>query len=145
MRTVLGILTLVGALIAPPATNAQTVRFKVVVNAQNPVSALPASEVSRIFMGRATRWPTGELIEPVDQTDGSAVRERFVSDIHHRDGAALSSYWQQQIFAGKDVPPPAMATDAEILAYVRQHPGAIGYIAAETPSDRVKVITVVND
>jgi len=43
------------------------------------------------------------------------------------------------------VPPPAMATDAEILAYVRQHPGAIGYIAADTPSDRVKVITVVND
>ena len=145
MRTLLGIVTLVGALLAPPAARAQTARFKVIVNPQNPVSALPASEVSRIFLGRATRWPTGQLIEPVDLADGSAVRERFVVDIHHRDGAALSSYWQQQIFAGTDVPPPAMATDAEIVAYVRQHPGAIGYVDADTPSDRVKVISVVND
>jgi len=146
MRNTIGIVATIVLSLAPARVQAQGGRFKVIVNAENPVNALPASEISRIFMGRATRWPDGALIEPVDQTDGSAVHVRFVSDIHHKDAAALSSYWQQQIFAGKDVPPPAMGTDTDILAYVRKHPGAIGYVSADTPIGQdVKVIIVTND
>lgn len=146
MRNALSIVAVIATLMAAGPAVAQSARFKVIVNAQNAINALPASEVSRIFLGHATRWPDGALIEPVDLTDGSAVHGRFVTEIHHKDAAALSSYWQQQIFAGKDVPPPAMATDAEILAYVRQHSGAIGYISADSPTDpSVKVIIITND
>lgn len=143
MRNTLGIIAMIVLLLAPGQVHAQGPRFKVIVNAQNSVNALPAPEISRIFLGHATRWPDGALIEPVDLADDSPVHARFVSDIHHKDAAALSSYWQQQIFSGKDVPPPAVAKDADVLAYVRSHAGAIGYVSADTPTDpAVKVIIV---
>ena len=44
--------------------------------------------------------------------------------------SAVESYWQQQIFAGKEVPPAAKPSDEEVLAYVRSTPGAIGYVSA---------------
>ena len=35
----------------------------------------------------------------------------------------------EQIFSGRANPPPARASDADVLTYVRSNPGAIGYVA----------------
>ncbi len=60
MRTVLGILTLVGALIAPPAARAQTVRFKVIVKEIIGKDSISLSRYweQAIFSGRAVPPPT---------------------------------------------------------------------------------------
>jgi hypothetical protein len=56
---------------------------------------------------------------------------------------AIASYWQQQIFAGKDVPPPEQATEADVLAFVRDNAGAVGYVAAGTALGAgVRAVTV---
>jgi ABC-type phosphate transport system substrate-binding protein len=45
------------------------------------------------------------------------------------------------VFSGKDVPPPEKGTDADVVAFVKSNPGAIGYVAAGS-ADGVKVVSL---
>lgn len=106
--------------------------FTVVVNEANPVTSLSKDELSKIFLKKTTQWPAGGSIAAVDLGTGTSAREAFSKAIHGRGVSAIESHWQQQIFAGKDVPPPEKPSDAEVLAFVRANAGGIGYIAAGT-------------
>jgi ABC-type phosphate transport system substrate-binding protein len=129
-----------GLMLAVSASAAEG--FKVVVNEARGVSSLTKAEVSAMLLKKTTEWGDGTPVTPVDQPAASPVRKTFSSRIHGREAAAVKSYWQQQIFAGRGVPPVEMASDEEVLAYVRSHPGAIGYVSDSAGTDGVKVVTV---
>lgn len=117
--------------------------FKVVVHASNPISSLPLSQVSRIFLKKTTRWDDGTDIVPVDQTDRSEVRSAFSEAVHGRSVASIKSYWQRLIFSGRGIPPEELETDAEVLAFVARQPGAIGYVSASARlNSSVKAISL---
>ena len=122
--------------------SASAAPFKVIVNNAVNVSSLSKKEVSDLFMKRAPKWSNGTPVVPVDQSDRSAVRDEFSKTIHGKPTAAVKSYWQQQIFSGRDVPPVEKASDAEVLAMVRSNPGAVGYVDAAADTGGVKVLTV---
>ena len=46
-----------------------------------------------------------------------------------RSVAAVRSYWQQRIFSGRDVPPPEVDTENQVIKYVAGDPGALGYVS----------------
>ena len=48
------------------------------------------------------------------------------------------------IFSGKGIPPPEKASDAEIVTFVRDTPGAIGYVAPGADLSGVKVVAIVD-
>jgi ABC-type phosphate transport system substrate-binding protein len=128
-RTMLALLVLwvFGAL---PARSLDT--YVVVVHAKNATRSLPKEQVARLFMKKDVRWPDGTKVEPVDRDPEAAVRKSFCQSVHGKDVAAIKSYWQRQLFSGRDTPPPELASDRAVLEYVASHPGAIGYVAAET-------------
>ena len=71
------------------------------------------------------------------------MSDAFARTILGKTAAAHESFWQQQIFAGKDVPPPEKKTDADVIAYVQATPGAIAYVATGvTLSAGVKAVKV---
>lgn len=131
------VLTLLGA--APTAPAAEG--FQVIVNAANPTSSLPKDQLSRIFMKKVQKWESGQAIAAVDQDQGSAARSAFSKAVLGKPVSAVASYWQQQIFAGREVPPAEKATDAAVVAFVKANPGAVGYVSGNAPPD-VKVLTV---
>jgi ABC-type phosphate transport system substrate-binding protein len=117
--------------------------FLVVVNASNPETALPAVDVSKMFLQKKTLWRPAERVIPVDLAEDSPVRASFSRVIHQRSTAAVKAYWQKMIFSGRDVPPPEKASPTEVLAFVRANPGAIGYVPAGTAlPDGVKTLKV---
>lgn len=116
--------------------------FVVVVHSSNAASSVPKDQLSRLFLKRTTRWADGTTALPVDLPEPSPVRQSFSRAVHGRDVAAIRSYWQQQIFAGRAVPPPELQSDAAVLRFVAQNPGAVGYVSKGTPTSDVKVVTV---
>lgn len=138
------VLTLSGLLFAAgPSTAQGAAVFKVVVQASNSVSSLPEKEVSRLFLKKTIKWAGGIKVLPVDQLEKSTVREAFSREVHGKDVRAIKSYWQTMLFAGRATPPPELASDAEILSYVRSNSGAIGYVSKGTGvGDGVKVVTI---
>ena len=116
--------------------------FIVVVNEVNPTTALPRSAVAQLFLKRAM-WADGQRALPVDQPEDSRTRRDFTQLVHRKSVMAIRSYWQQQIFSGRDVPPPEKKTDREVLAFVRENPNAIGYVAASAViGDGVKILNL---
>ena len=136
MRPLILLTILMGAVPGPPP------ELRVVVNEANPVSSLSLQEVSDLFLKKTSRWAQLGLVIPVDQTEGTAVRETLNQVIHHKSLSAVRAYWQQRIFSGRDVPPPEKDGDAEVLAFVRKNPGAIGYISRTASAAGVKVVEV---
>src|SRR5262249_15726846 len=121
---------LLAALCAGAGEPAAAADVVVVVNTANPVAALSADEVSKLFLKKAAKWPDGKNVMPVDLVDTSALREAFSNQIHGKGASGIKAYWQRMIFSGQEVPPPEKPTIGEALAYVRGNPGAIGYAPA---------------
>ena len=115
--------------------------YKVVANSANPVTSLDRREVSALFLRRASRWDDGTPVLPVDGPE-SPARESFSKDVHGKKTTAVRSYWLQVIFSGRGVPPPEKASDKDVIAYVKAHPGAIGYVSTITATDDVRVLEV---
>ncbi len=95
-----------------------------------------------MFLKKVVSWPNGWTVTAVDQERGSAVRQLFSRDIHQKDADAIAAHWQTAVFSGRDVPPPIARSDAEVLAFVRANPGAIGYVSGGSAVEGVKVLTV---
>ena len=122
--------------------SASAASFKVIANNAVPVASLSKKDASDLFMKRTPKWSNGTPVVPIDQSDRSNVRDDFSKSVHGKATAAVKSYWQQQIFSGRDVPPVEKASDSEVLAMVRSNPGAIGYVDGNADTSGVKVLNV---
>jgi ABC-type phosphate transport system substrate-binding protein len=105
------------------------------------VSKLPKDQLSKIFMKKVQKWESGLAIAVVDQDQASPARAAFSKAVHGKPVSAVASFWQQQIFAGREVPPTEKANDAAVVAFVKSNAGAVGYISGSAPPD-VKAVEV---
>ncbi len=124
------------------AARAEEAGFVVIVHPSNPASSMPRAEIARRFLKQTTAWPNGARVEPVDLKKSSATREAFSRQLLGRSIASVESYWLQSVFSGREVPPPEKYDDAEVIAFVRSVPGAIGYVSAGAPLEGVKKLGV---
>ncbi len=124
------------------AVPAKAQDFKVIVNSANSTSDLSADVAAKLFLKQTPKFPNGTAAQPVDLSKSSPVRAAFSKAVLSRPVPAVETYWQQQIFSGKDVPPAAKASDDDVIAFVKANPGAIGYVSAGASTAGVKVIDV---
>jgi hypothetical protein len=116
--------------------------FRVVVNRENPETALDRRFVADALLKRTTRWSDGSLIRPADLTVGATARQRISLDLLGRSVQAVKSYWEQAIFSGRDTPPPELDSDEAMVRFVARHPGAIGYVSGTADVSSVKTVSV---
>ena len=124
-----------------PAAQQQT-PYRVIANPENPTAELSRTQVSRFLLKKSVRWPHGTPAKPVDQSDRQAVRQVFTREVHGRSVTSVRHYWQRQVFSGKGLPPPEVPADEDVVAFVKKHPGGIGYVSADLPLEGVKVLEI---
>ena len=90
--------------------------FKVIVHESNPISSLTRADVSKLFLKKATQL-NGTTALPIDLVSSNPVRQSFSRYIHRRPVSAIKAYWQQQIFSGRGVPPPAGLPTQPLLPF----------------------------
>jgi ABC-type phosphate transport system substrate-binding protein len=117
----------IGVLSSPLAAQAQD--FTIIVNASNPVASLPRDDVAKLFLKKTLTWASGQPVTPVELPPTAKARVEFARDVLNKSVGQVKSYWQQQIFSGRDVPPPEKQSENDIVAFVRSNPGAIGYVS----------------
>jgi ABC-type phosphate transport system substrate-binding protein len=126
----------------------ESIGFKVIVHVSNPTKQLSKQELSQLFLKKVTQWKdSNEAVLPIDLVDNSPVRQKFSERIHGRGVASIKAYWQKQIFSGRGVPPEEKKSEEEVLKYVSENPGAVGYIADATKIEgsNVKVVEIVDN
>lgn len=115
--------------------------FKIVAHPEVPLTEIGQTAASNLFL-KKDRKLGGVEAAPIDQPASSPVRDAFSKAVHGRATSAVVTYWQQQVFSGKDTPPPSKPSDDAILAFVKSTPGAIGYVSEGASTDGVKVLKI---
>lgn len=128
---------------APPASVAASpVAYRVIVNPANPITTVDRKLLADIFLKKITRWDGGEAARPVDLRPDASPRQQFSDEVLRRSVGAVKSYWQQLVFSGRDVPPPEVDTDDQVIRYVLRFGGGVGYVSGAANLDRVKPVAV---
>jgi ABC-type phosphate transport system substrate-binding protein len=136
--------TALAVLLGVSPAPAQQSQFKLVVHRSNDLRSLPADAVSDYFMKKKTTWPDGSPVKPVDLSVDSKARQAFSKAVLDKQASAVRMVWQRQVFSGRVAPPPEVASELVLLAYIGENPGAIGYVSADAPlGPGVKVVDVV--
>jgi len=135
------------ALVGPPAARVAPPEvvdgFVVVVSRDNPLTTIQRDKLSKIFLKRVVTWPDDRPAEPVDLQMSDPVRRAFTKAVHGKSIAAVRAFWQQQIFSGRDVPPPEKGSVADVMEFVSTHAGAVGYLPhTATLGAGLKVIAI---
>ncbi len=104
--------------------------YRIVVNAGNSANSLSKEKLAAYFLKKETRWGDGTKIAVVDRNPGAAVRVAFSKSVLAKDVAAVKSFWQRQLFSGRETPPAELDSDREVLDFVAKSPGGIGYVSA---------------
>lgn len=117
---------------------------QVIANPQVKGTQITRTALSQIFLKKAPRYADGVPAQPVDQSVKSPVRSAFSSRVLGQAIIEVQVYWQRKMSQGV-TPPPVRTSDEDVLAYVAQTPGAIGYVSSTVAlPETVKAIEVAN-
>ena len=125
-----------------PAAVAEA-NYRVIVHPGVKGSQIPRATLTSIFLKQAPRWGDGSLVQPVDQSMRSSVRQSFAADVLQRPLVELQMFWSRRMATGV-TPPPVKQNDEEVVAFVAATPGSIGYVSKVTAlPDSVRLIAIV--
>src|SRR5207248_2219840 len=115
----------------------------IVVNRSNPVENLSLAELRKIFMGEQTHWSNGRRITVVMLEPGKQERQAVLTQIYRMDDKDFNKHFLQGMFTGEiHAAPKTLATSTEVLKFVLNVPGAIGYVRGAEADESVKIVHV---
>lgn len=111
----------------------------VIVHPSN-ADALGKNDISKIFLGKSKKFPSGASVMPVNLDDSDDARVAFDTTILKKDAGQLKAYWAKLVFTGKASPPKKVSSAAEAKSLVAANPNTIAYIPADQVDDSVKAV-----
>lgn len=130
-----------------PTHSTQTLEVVVIVNGSNPTEKLFPTEVRNYWMRRGTfkSWSSLKTtVLPVDRKGKSPEKATFYSKIVALNEADVEAYFAAKQYQNAETPPVKFASDKDIISYVAENRGAIGFVNASSLTDetmpKVKVV-----
>ncbi|MBI2837106.1 MAG: hypothetical protein HYX75_02255 [Acidobacteria bacterium] len=141
-RSIAGV-ALLASLLAHDLRSQEPTRIAIIVNPAFPQNELSIGEIKDIYLGR-TQSMRQVRITPTDQKD-SDMQAAFLKEFVGVTLSTYKNYWLKKVFGDGAVPPRSLANSNEIIKFVSQTTGAIGYVRSgdlESGETRVKTATV---
>lgn len=120
--------------------------FVVIVNKDNPIAALSAGEAKLYFTRKLkSRWPgINKNIRPATRKNKCAERDAFYGIILKMGDSEVDNYFAERQFQNAEKPPEKFGSDAEVIEFVGQEVGGIGFINSKSATadakSKVKVV-----
>jgi ABC-type phosphate transport system substrate-binding protein len=115
----------------------------IIVNQSNPVENFSFDDLRKIFLGERSHWPNGRRITLVMLDPSQPERKAVLRDIYGMNEKDLNNHFIQGVFSGAVfVSPKNLPTPPDVLKFVFNVPGAIGYVRASDVDSTVKVLRV---
>lgn len=106
-----------------------------------PVSTLTKYEVSNIFLGKKSSWSDKTKISFGIQKNTS-IHKIFCREYLNKNTSQFANYWKRKLYSGQSLSPHISDGEQEMIKFVSETKGAIGYVSNNTPLDNVKTITI---
>jgi len=133
------IATMVAGLVLVCAARAQDVT--IVANPNVHASRMSPTQLRDIFIGTRTRLEDGTRVVPV-LLKGGPAHEVFLRNHVGDNPEEFRTRWRKAVFTGQGAMPKEFRTEKELLDYVENTPGAIGYVSRIEEKRVVKVLNV---
>jgi len=120
------------------------VRAQDVVVVANPgvlITTVTSAQLRDIFTGVHSTFPDRSRAVPVT-LKGGPVHEVFLRNHLGETPDGFRTFWRKLLFSGQGVPPKEFASEAALLQFVAETPGAIGYVSRVSDGVNVKVLVV---
>ena len=112
----------------------------IIANKSVPQESIDKKDVQKIFLGKMVKWPDNSSI--YFGTCKTDAHQEFLKLYLHRSSSQFRNYWRKMVFTGKGRKPKAFQSDEELVRFVSETKGAIGYVSAEAELKNVKTIGV---
>lgn len=117
----------------------------VIVNPSVIETTVTPQDLKLIYLGKKIKWQGGQKIRPVRLLKGDAHAE-FIEKYVGKTPASYIEYWRQAFITGSGIPPKVMLSEKQVILWVANNEGAIGYISDDVELfGRVKVLNIGDD
>ena len=120
--------------------SARAADVKVIANNSVSISSVSLDDLKDVFLENKDSLG-GSHVEPV-LLKGGPAHEAFLKEFLGKNDSVLQTYYRSLVFSGKGDMPKALASDADVVAYVAKTKGAIGYVSSGASTEGVKTLTV---
>lgn len=119
--------------------------FVIIVNGANPVTSLTVTQVKLTYLRKINRRWEGlnKNILPVDRKVDCDVKRFFLKTVLQMTNDELNRYFTEREYQNAEPPPAKLVSDDEVLNYVSNNVGAIGYVKKSAVSSKYNVKTVL--
>ena len=104
-------------------------------------TSLTKRDIEEIFLGKKGQWQDISKIRPVLMDEVEVLKE-FLEIYVNKTQNQYINHWKRMLFTGKGKPPIRFKSSAEVVAYVSETAGAIGFVPAGTSVENVNTINV---
>ncbi len=115
----------------------------IIANQNVPDDTLKSKELRQIYYGKRTRWSNGSPLIPVSRRRGP-TQDTFVSDVLRKSFGQYESFWRQALFTGEGIPPRSFESEADLIKYIIETPGALGFVESISDSINVKKLVIID-
>ncbi|NRR30352.1 phosphate ABC transporter substrate-binding protein [Oxalobacteraceae bacterium] len=112
----------------------------VIVSAKNSLKAMSSEQTADLFLGKVAEFPNGARAVPLDQSEGSPLRDSFYKKTSGKAPAQMKAYWARMLFTGQGQPPVESGDSAAIRRLVAENPDLVGYIDRNAVDPSVHVV-----
>ena len=115
----------------------------VIAHPSNSLAGISQEQLARIYLGKTREFSDGKPVTPVDQRQGSAIRNKFYKTVTDKDEIAVKTHWSKLLFTGKAQPPQDLGDDDSVKAWVAKNPEGLGYVDGKVLDKSVKVLLIL--
>lgn len=104
-------------------------------------TAISQKDIQEIFLGKRVQWKDNTAIHPATIKEPE-LHETFLKQYVKKTPSQWIAHWRRMVFTGNGTPPQQFATQEELLEYVVNTSGAIGYVDIKTAVTQATVLKV---
>lgn len=116
---------------------AQKRTLYLVVHETNPVGALTAKQIRRLYLGKKGKW---DHLVVVKRYDYPPLQKAFYEQVLEMTSSEVTRYWNYQKFMAGARQPFVVKKAKDILSILQKEPGGIAYVTTKNIPKNLKVV-----
>jgi ABC-type phosphate transport system substrate-binding protein len=124
------------------SVNSQESKVRVIAHPSVLIDELSTSQIRRIFSMRQSVWPNQQAVVVFVLNEQNISHQIFSKKVLAMFPYQLERIWNKLVFSGLGERPIEVKDEQEMLAKIKNQPGAIGYVVFSPVDNGVKSIEI---
>ncbi len=103
---------------------------------------LSEEKIKMIYLGKISRWDNGNKIILATLEKG-ITHENFMENCLNKKSRSFILYWKQRMFTGRGVMPRIFKKESDLVEFIKNTEGAIGYVSDTMKDSLPEEVTVL--